>query len=190
MSPIHRPWPTGGAVVIDVRLLDEVEAAFLIDCSPPPSVAAPLYQRKYAYEDTWPEPAPDDPTLEDDTREAFDGSFADLEETHYVQQLRGWNRARHGRITVDARWLTAVRNALDGLTLSLDEECERELDHLDYPDGYELRAEVTKSMLRTGTCGECQWCTSLRLRDECDAILDAAGYHGGTYYEAYCRDAA
>jgi hypothetical protein len=27
----------------------------------------------------------------------------------------------------------------------------------------------------------------LRLRDQCDAILDAAGYYGGSRYEAYCK---
>ena len=185
MSQISRPC-MHGPVTIDIGLIEAVEAALMIDEAPGPDVIAPLMARVDADRDAYRDPEANE-RLVADTLEALDCCWLRLGEIHAVQRLRGWHRTRYGRVTVDAYWLTDVRNVLDGLTLSLDSECEDELRQLDWPGAYGIHSEVIKSMIRTGYCGECQWCSALRLRDEVDAILDGAGYYGGSYYEAYCR---
>jgi hypothetical protein len=185
MSQINRPC-VHGPVTIDIGLIEAIEGALIIDEAPGPDVIAALVARADAEYDARRDPAANKQLVED-AREALDCCWLSLDEVHAVQRLRGWHRARYGGVTVDAYWLAAVRNVLDGLTLSLGEECEGELRQLDWPGAYEIHAAVIKSMIRTGRCSECQWCTVLRLRDEVDAILDAAGYYGGVYYEAYCR---
>jgi hypothetical protein len=187
-----------GPVSMNISLIEEIEAAVMIDCEPGPSVIAPLFARAEALLE-W--NAPSDPTLDDDVRAALDewGGVLMLEEVHAVQRLRGWHRTRSGSVTVDACWLAEVRNLLDSLTFSYEEECDqtlkdygldrvRPVDTLpDGPDGPEVRAEVLVYFRKYDSCGECNWCHVLRLRDQCDAILDAAGYYGGSRYEAYCK---
>lgn len=184
MGQIHRPRIHGPAV-IGVSLLDEIEGTLCIDCMPPPSVIAPLMARADAHHDENRDPE-DDRQLVADTLRVLDGEWLHLEEIHTVQRLRGWHRARYGAITVDAWWLAATRNLLDNLTLSLGSECDETLRELAYPGNEDLLAAAKRQMARTGYCGECQWCTVLRLRDETDTALDAAGYEGGVYYRAYC----
>lgn len=185
MSQVHRPRHSG-KVAIDVRLLQEIEGAAMIDCEPPPGVIAPLAARFQAERDAYRSPYLDD-DLTAEVEKALHpyGAFLDLEEIHAVQQLRGWHRARYGRITVDAGHLSAVRNLLDDLTLSLGDSCEDEQRDCDPEWEPEIAAQIAESMARTGRCGECAWCTALWLRDECDAVLDAAGHEGGVYYRAY-----
>lgn len=183
-----------GPVVMDIGLIEEIEAAVMMDCEPSPSVIAPLYDRAEVC-------APSDRTLNDDISEALDpwGGILSLEEVHAIQRLRGWHRTRHGNVTVDAYWLAETRNVLDSLTLSYGEECDGTIE--DFGLGRvttgkpakvdrEIRAEVLAYLRKYKTCGECNWCHVLRLRDQCDALLDAAGYYGGSRYEAYCKPAA
>lgn len=201
MPPIRRP-REHGPIIISVRLIEKIEALTAIDCEPPPSVIAPLMARVEANWDAGQNPEHDDELVADTEKLLADyGSWLYPEEIHVVQRLRGWHRTRYGRVTVDAYWLTAARNLMDSLTLSLGEECDETLreygldrvggritfDPSAYPGGREIRAEVLKSMRETGGCGDCKFCIALRLRDECDSILDAAGYYGGSYYEAYAR---
>ena len=77
---------------------------------------------------------------------------------------------------------------LDNLTLSLEGECEEMLEEyglsrvgvipqFPVPPQWQSahvreRAAILKSMQETDTCGECQWCQALRLRDRCDGILE------------------
>jgi len=122
MSQIRREcYP--GPVVMDVHLIEEIEGAVMLDCEPPPSVIAPLYARHEARLG-W--NAAPDRTLDEDINEALDpwGGILALEEIHAVQRLRGWHRARHGSVTVDAYWLAKTRNVLDSLTFSYGEECD------------------------------------------------------------------
>ena len=193
MSQIRRA-RIHGPIAVDVRLIQEIEGAVMLDCEPPPSVIAPLWARAEALE--W--NAPTDSACADDVDSALDpwGGILTLDEIHAVQRLWGWHRARHGRVTVDAYWLAETRNVLDNLTLSYGEECDQAIEDFGL-DGVttgepaevdrEIRAEVLAYLREYGTCGECNWCHVLRLRDQCDAILDAAGYYGGSYYDAYCR---
>lgn len=183
MSQIRRPCIHGPAV-IDVGLVDEIEGTLAIDCAPPPGVIAPLVARVDAHYDAHTDPERDKQLVED-AREALDCEWLSLDEIHAIQRLRGWHRARYGKISVDAYWLAAVRNVLDTLTLSLDSQCDETLRELKYPGNEDLLADAKRSMRRTGRCGECQWCTVLRLRDETDSALDAAGYEGGVYYRCY-----
>lgn len=181
MSPIHRPCEHGN-VTIPVSLLQHIESAFWVDTAPPPDVIAAIVARidaEGARLNPWASPE-----LEEAARKATDCQILNVDEIHAVQQLRGWHRQRYGNITVDAWWLTAVRNMLDSLTLSLGEECDEMLREAEYDP--ELHAQIKARMDRDQGCGDCQWCQALDLRDRCDAILDAAGFDGGTYYRAYC----
>lgn len=185
MSEVHRCL-TRGPVRIDVRLLDAIEAVTRIGEAPGPSIVAPLQGRADEHEAAYRSPE-DDEVLVAAVREAMDGCWLRLWEAHCVQRLRGWNRARRGGIVVDAYWLAAVANILDSLTLSCESECEETLAEWDRPRASDFApwTAMIKSMIRSGECGECDWCVSLRLRDEANTILDAAGFYGGSRYEAY-----
>lgn len=200
MSPINRACQPG-SITIDIGLIQWIESATMVDCEPSPNIIAPLVARCEARLGL---DAPDDPALDGDIDKALDpwGGILYLQEIHAIQQLRGWHRSRYGRVTVDAARLAEVRNVLDGLSLSFGEECDQTIE--DYwldrvrsdgkyrtgPDGIEVRAEVLAYLRKHGSCGECSWCHAVRLRDECDSILDAAGYYGGSRYEAYKPKAA
>jgi hypothetical protein len=189
MSQIHRPWPPACRQVrIAARLLQEMEELACMDDVPPPDVVAPLWARREALRAPWPGRRPADPELEADNRAAL-GGWLDLEEAHVLQRLRGWNRARRGAILVDARWLTAARNVMDNLTYSFEDRCEDEIEDLRAEGEYagELLAKAEVRVALHGTCGECDFCRALDLRDECDRLLDAAGFDGGVYYHAYAR---
>jgi len=189
MGQIHRPWPgRNDRLSIDVRLLQDIEEATMIDSEPPPSVIAPLVARLDAERNGFWRRVDMSDELAEDIHNALDpyGAFLDLEEIHAVQRLRGWNRARYGSITVAARWLTAVRNLLDDLTLSLGDSCEDEFQEISQEHEWDLYVQVAARLFAGKTCGECNWCTALRLRDECDTALDAAGHEGGIYYRVYC----
>jgi hypothetical protein len=115
----------------------------------------------------------------------IDCDWLDPGEAEAVRRLRGWHRTRYGSVTVDAFWLADVRNFLDDL-LGLGSECDEELKAAEYDRA--LYAKVKARITEDGYCGDCQWCRSLSLRDQCDTILDAAGYDGGSRYRAYCLD--
>lgn len=200
MPPIHRPTPLRYAPVrIDVSMLEAIEELAAIDCAASPDVIANLWMRADAERDAGRDPEWDD-TLCADVTDALDGHWLSLWETHAIQRLRGWHRARYGLIAVDARWLTAARNVLDDFTLSFDGGCDETLseygiervraasprDNSAWPDFADVRAEVIVLMTTRGLCGECTWCRALILRDEVDAVLDGAGFDGGVYYRAYC----
>src|SRR5262249_7526595 len=136
MSPIHRPW-VGGTVTIDVRLLEEIETATMIDEAPSPSVIAPLNARADELRDAYRSPE-DDPELVEAAQKAMDWAFLNVWEAHAVQRLRGWHRTRYGRIQVSAGWLSAVRNLLDGLTLSLGDTCDEELTEISQEHDWDL----------------------------------------------------
>lgn len=181
MSPVSRQC-IHGPVSIDMGLLWAIEAAVGIDEAPPPSVIAPLVARVDIELDACRNPEDND-QLVSDALAAMDGCWLRLEEVHAVQRLRGWHRQQYGRITVDAYWLADTRNVLDGMTLSLGSECDEELAQAEYdPD---LQAQIAARMKADRGCGECTWCRCLDLRDQCDAILDKAGYDGGSRYRAY-----
>lgn len=198
MPPIHRP-EHHGSVRIDVSLLERIEELAEIDCAAPPDVIASLWARAEAAAAAGRNPEYD-LVLTAETQEALDGHWLSLWETHAIQRLRGWSRARYGLITVDARWLSAVRNVLDDFTLSFGDACDETLreygidavrsdaarDTSHWPGFADVRAEVLASMAKHRICGECTWCRALLLRDEVDAVLDAAGFDGGVYYRAYC----
>jgi hypothetical protein len=182
MSPVHRACEPGH-VTIDVGLIQHIESAFWVDTAPPPDVIAPIVARIDAESArvNWVSPE-----LEEAARKATDGSLLDIDEIHAIQQLRGWHRQRYGNIVVDAYWLAAVRNVLDTLTLALGSECDTELKQAK-ADGGDWYPEMQARMDREQMCGECQRCQAMDLRDRCDAILDAAGFHGGSRYRAYCK---
>jgi hypothetical protein len=198
MPPIHRP-AHYGTVKIDVSLLERIEAVAAIDCAEPPDVIAKLWARAKADRDDGRDPEYDSPLVAE-TKEALDGHWLSLWETHAIQRLRGWNRARYGMITVDARWLTAARNVLDDFTLSFESNCDETLreygldlvraaaapDRSGWPSFESERAEILVPLTARGLCGECTWYCALLLRDEVDAVLDATGFDGGVYYRAYC----
>lgn len=111
-------------------------------------------------------------------------------EVDAVQRLRGWNRLRHGSITVDAGLLCDVRNLLDTETFQRD-SCDAFLSELDDEIGMldestqgayaaSLRAERDALAVflaePTGICGRCPWCQALALRDVLDELLNAAGF--------------
>lgn len=170
-----------GTATIDVSLLEEIEGTLAIDCAAPPDVIAPLIARARAHEDARRDPEHDE-ALCADVRKVMDGEWLHVEEIHAIQRLRGWHRARYGRITVDAYWLADVRNVLETLTMALGSTCDEEIEELRYPGNEDILATAEALMEATGYCGECRWCTVLRLRDETDRALDAAGYEGGVYY--------
>lgn len=201
MSQVHR-YCQKGAVTIEIGLIQWIESVTNVDTAPPPGVISPLVARVEGDRDDMRNPEFDE-ELVADTRKALDGCWLCLDEIHAIQQLRGWHRARYGRVTVDAYWLARARNVLDNLTLSLEGECEEMLEEyglsrvgvipqFPVPPQWQSahvreRAAILKSMQETDTCGECQWCQALRLRDRCDGILDNAGYDGGSRYNAYCQ---
>ena len=117
-----------------------------------------------------------------------------------IQRLRGWNRLRHGSITVDAGLLSGVRNTLDSETFHRT-QCEDFLDELRdeigmSSPGQESYAAVLQTEFAAieprvengGVCGRCPWCQALALRDVLDELLDNAGFHGGSRYAAYGAD--
>lgn len=165
MSPVTRAC-IPGPVVIDVNLLHLIEAALMMDTAEPPGVVAPLAAQEW-----------------DERPDTCVHDLLDADECHTVQRLRGWHRTRYGRIKVDAYWLAATRNLLDALTLSLGSECDYMLQQVGYDP--ELHAEIKARMDADRGCGDCLWCQCLDLRDQCDEILDAAGYDGGSRYRAY-----
>lgn len=195
MSRILRS-PVRGPVTVTVRLLEEIEAVTAADCELPPSVIAPLAARAEAARSS---PPAADPALEEDIETALGryGGVLHLDEIHAIQRLRGWHRTRHGNITVDAYWLAETRNVLDTLTFD-GEECDQVLGEYGLDrvtagpgvtpayDGFAReRARILQALAETGSCGVCAFCRELRLRDECDTILDNAGYDGGHCYRAY-----
>lgn len=194
MPPIHRP-PHHGSIRIDVSLLERIKDLAQIDCAAPPGVIASLWARDQAAKDAGRNPEYD-LVLTAETQETLDGHWLSLRETHAIQRLRGWSRTRYGLITVDARWLSAVRNVLDDFTLSFGDACDETLreygidavlvnaarDTSHWP-GF---ANVLASMAKYRMCGKCTWCRAILLRDEVDAVLDAAGFDGGVYHRAYC----
>lgn len=188
MSQIHRPWPRRGhSITIDVRLLEEMEELARMEEAPPPAVIAPLMRRLEATRAPWPAGVPDQ-TLDSCTYTVL-GGWMDLEEVYVMQRLRGWNRARRGTIVVEACWLTATRNLMDDFTYTVGERCEDEIEELrnEGQQAGDLLAQALTRMAGPDTCGECDHCRALDLRDECDRILDAAGFDGGVYYYAYVR---
>jgi hypothetical protein len=199
VPPIHRPTPLRYVPVrIDVSLLEAIEELAAIDCAASPDVIANLWARADAEWDAGRDPERDD-KLCADVADALDGHWLSLWETRAIQRLRGWHRARYGLIEVDARWLTAVRNVLDNFTLSFDDRCEETAEEYGidrvrpvtgdspaWPGPADARTEVLALMSAYNRCGECDWCRSLTLRTEVDAVLDAAGFDGGVYYRAYC----
>lgn len=193
MPPIHRALQHG-TVTIDVRLLEEIEGLTQIDDAPEPSVVASLWARAEALRDAGQDPEFDD-ELYNDVHEAFDGCWLKIWEAHVVQRLRGWHRARGGQVACDAWWLSAAYNVLDDFTLGFNSGCDETLEELGLdqvrpaPGPSVLpvdRAAVLASMNDGRGCGECDWCTALRLRDEVNDVLNAAGFDGGSRFRAYC----
>jgi hypothetical protein len=184
MSQIRRACGPG-SVVIDVGLLQHIESAFWLDCAPPASKIARLIE---IVERVGRREAERYPALVHAWEAASDCMLLTVDEIYAIQRLRGWHRQQYGNITVDAYWLAEVRNVLDTLTLALGNECDEELAQAKQ-DGAEWYAEMQARMDRDQGCGDCQWCQALDLRDRCDAILDAAGFHGGSRYRAYSKAA-
>ncbi len=182
MSQVNRTCEPG-SIDIDVRLLQHVESAFWLDCAPPASKIARLVgivERVGRHE------AERYPALVRAWEAASDCMILTVDEIYAIQRLRGWHRQRYGNIAVDAYWLTKVRNVLDTLALGLGSECDTELENA---TGEPWHLEMKSRMERGQGCGDCLWCQALELRDRCDAILDAAGYNGGSRYRAYGKAA-
>lgn len=126
MSQVHR-YCQEGPVTVDISLIQWIESVTNVDGAPPPGVISPLAARVEDDRDDMRNPEYDE-DLVADTRKALDGCWLYLDEIHAIQRLRGWHRARYGRVTVDAYWLARARNVLDNLTLSLEGECEEMLE--------------------------------------------------------------
>lgn len=179
-------------ITIDIRLVQEIEAALNMDCAPPPGVIAPLAARAGLNLPYW-RYVPYDDQLEQDSRNARQkyGTWLELEEIHAVQRLRGWHRARLGNVTVTWRQLDDVCDVLGGLRASLDDECDQtrieyginrvavestdESARREWRDFRDIRSQVLASLVTDDeTCGECNWCWIRRLHVTCCAGLAAA----------------
>jgi len=183
-------------IMIDIRLIQEIEEAAGMDCVPPPTVIAPLAARAAALRAAWANPRLGyrDDGLQDEMHAAVSqyGTILEVEEIHAVQQLRGWHRARRGSVPVKARWLAEVQRLLDSLAAGEDAGCSETLrefgvdrvapqptDALAAREGRSpgyVRAAVLKSLAASrDCCGECRWCWFRRLRDDCATALGGAG---------------
>lgn len=165
---------------IEVRLLDEIEGTLALDLYDRSEIAA-IAARVDAHEAARTDPERDEELCEA-TRQALDGGWLHFTEVLAIQRLRGWHRTRAGRIMVDGGRLWDAYRALGNLTLSLGSECEDEIRELEYPGNEDILAAARASMAATGYCGECQWCTVMRLRSECGRELHAAGDEMGIEY--------
>ena len=183
MPPIPR-WSACGPVTIDARLLAEIEAVLMMDVAEPPGVVAPRAARRWEIRQRPTVWEGGRPVALDFGPEPEVHDYLDVDDVHAVQRLRGWHRVRHGRITVSAHWLCETRNVMDGLTLAGMAECSDLLADLERDDA-DYAAVFAAVDEDRWNCGLCETCRLLRLRDEADAALDAAGYGGGPYYEAY-----
>lgn len=180
-------------IMIDVGLIEEIEAALAMDCAPPPDVIVPLAARAGLNLPPW-RYAPYDDQLEQDSINARQesGTWLELEEIYAVQRLRGWHRARYGNVKVRRSHLADVRHVLGNLRMSLDSECDstaeeygidrvspvsaEELARREWRDFRDIRSQVLTSMMTDDeTCGECDWCWVRRLHITCSALLEENG---------------
>ena len=145
MSPVTRMHH--GTVQVDPALLDDIDWVLDMDTAEPPEVVRPLGDQLRDYHR--------DLSLDDD-RNFADGihDWLHVREVDSVQRLRASLAAG----AVAAKFLSEVRNVLDGLTLSFESECNGD-----------------------PCCNRCQWCRFLILRDRCDATLDRAGFERPVY---------
>ena len=183
-----------GVARIDAHLLTDIEWVLDADQAAPRSFIAPLAAavRDQVANGADPET---DPDLVAAVRSRDIHPLLRLLEVDALQRLRGWHRLRHGSIRVDAGALSDIRNTLATLTLAVaGESCEDLADELERELGYDdthagdLAHELAyvRARLAAGQrCLRCLNCQYLILRDRIDAALDAQGFYGGAYYEAY-----
>jgi hypothetical protein len=179
-----------GPVVIDVRLLDDLEWALGVHDAPSRSRVKPLADEVRARYAAGEDPHQDGALVSAllTVRDEFH-VYLELLQLDALQRLRGWHRLRYGTITVEAAYLCEVRNLLDSLTMSIGSSCEDELEALK-SEGLDDRAARASGAIAAGRCcDECEWCQFLALRDRCDDALDASGHYGSSYYQAYGRPA-
>lgn len=172
-----------GPVTIDVRLLEEIEAALTMDTAEPRSKVAPVATKIREELDAGRDPG-FNADLVAESRGVHD--WLGVLEVDAIQRLRGWHRARNGNITVEAEYLADARNILDYVTLAAEQSCEQMLNQAEFDP--ELHAQI-KALIDAGKpCGECEWCVAIMLRDRIDELMDAAGFYGGSYYHYHGRD--
>lgn len=165
-----------GPVSIPVSLLIELEWLLDMDTAAPRSVVMPLADQLRDYDR--------DMVHDDDLNHTVVHDYLTVLEVDAMQRLRGWHRLRYGTITADAQWLSVVRNTLDGLLIDgYGEDCEEYVSQLDY-DPAEL-ALVAAAIGRGESCYRCERCQYSVMEDRLDALLDAQGYVGLSYYLAY-----
>lgn len=157
-------------VTFDVMLLHEIEGTFALDLAAHPDVIAALMKRADEADNGW-IGADVEAALRADIAEALAPSWLELFEVSAFQRLRGWHRLRYGSITVPRDRLADVRRALNTIAMAISSECDTEIDELKDCDPPELYQRAIKSMADTGYCGECQWCTAVRLWERCEELL-------------------
>jgi hypothetical protein len=170
-----------GPVKVDAHLLTELDWLLDMDTAAPRDVVAPLaaHLRDY-HRDT-------DLDYEHNHVEGVHDYLTVLE-VDAMQRLRGWHRLRYGTLTVEARWLAEVRNALDLLVLGgYGEECEDYLSQLDYDPAEHA---IVKAAVDAGErCYRCEHCQYVVMTSRLDVILDAQGFVGSPNYQAYAKPA-
>jgi hypothetical protein len=173
-----------GTLAVDARLIRDVENVLEADCMAPRGDVMALMRRVDAVRERGDDPEYDIDLARENERLA-DGCLLKPVEQASVYRLRGWNRARHGKMTVKAEHLSEVRNILDALDVGVDGlDCEGLLADLGEAgnlagDPADARAEVEwirRRIEANERCNRCTWCSYHLLAARIDAVLDSAGF--------------
>lgn len=169
-----------GPVKVDAHLLTELDWLLDMDTAAPREVVAPLAAQLRDHKR--------DTDLDYEHRTEGVHDYLTVLEVDAMQRLRGWHRLRHGTLTVEARWLAEIRNALDLLVLGgYGVECEDYLSELDYDPAE--RAIVKAAVDADKPCYRCEHCQYCVMTDRLDVLLDAQGFVGSPNYQAYAKPA-
>lgn len=174
-----------GTLTVSTRLLTDLEDILVPDDGASADDAAAIMERadqiRAAHGD------PDlDPDLRQQAHDLDQHWLFNVADVHALHQLRSTAATNGDEATVDAHWVSRVRNAVDALILSWT-SCEEFLDDL-VAEGLTadpLTNSVREALTNNVACAHCERCQFMSLRDRLDESLDAAGFDGGPYYRTY-----